>query len=310
MKNYMLLFISLAVLFCSLPFAVSLMPQDSRQGAPDTSESSTHSTGEKYISVKKDGILCRMTLEDWTLYALCHELPDDAPPELAKTLAVALRTYAAYHIGYGDKKADHPDCELCSDANHCKSLDSENISATARAAVNATHGELIYYDRQPINPIMHTSSAVLTESVYEVLGVDVPYLQSVDTPDESGLDGFSAAVEFSKDRLAELLGAKGYSVSGDCNTWITYVSYTPSGRVRSVSLCGQDIDGQELAKMLGLQSLNFTVKATSGKIIFETQGIGSGVGMSKYGAYLMALRGDGYEKILMHYYSNTYIGAE
>ena len=138
----------------------------------------------------------------------------------------------------------------------------------------------------------------------------MPYLQSVDTPDESGLDGFSAAVEFSKDRLAELLGAKGYSVSGDCNTWITYVSYTPSGRVRSVSLCGQDIEGQELAKMLGLQSLNFTVKATSGKIIFETQGIGSGVGMSKYGAYLMALRGDGYEKILMHYYSNTYIGAE
>ena len=96
----MLLFISLAVLFCSLPFAVSLMPQDSRQGAPDTSESSPHSTGEKYISVKKDGILCRMTLKDWTLYALCHELPDDAPPELAKTLAVALRTYAAYHIGY------------------------------------------------------------------------------------------------------------------------------------------------------------------------------------------------------------------
>ena len=306
----MLLFISLAVLFCSLPFAVSLMPQDSRKGAPDTSESSPHSTGEKYISVKKDGILCRMTLEEWTLYALCHELPDDAPPELAKTLAVALRTYAAYHIGYGDKKADHPDCELCSDANHCKSLDSENISATARAAVNATHGELIYYDRQPINPIMHTSSAALTESVYDVLGVDVPYLQSVDTPDESGLDGFSAAVEFSKDRLTELLGAKGYSVSGDCNTWITYVSYTPSGRVRSVSFCGQDIDGQELAKMLGLQSLNFTVKATSGKIIFETQGIGSGVGMSKYGAYLMALRGDGYEKILMHYYSNTYIGAE
>ena len=74
----MLLFISLAVLFCSLPFAVSLMPQDSRQGAPDTSESSPHSTGEKYISVKKDGILCRMTLEDWTLYALCHELPDVA----------------------------------------------------------------------------------------------------------------------------------------------------------------------------------------------------------------------------------------
>lgn len=306
----MLLFISLAVLFCSLPFAVSLISQNNGQVTPDTSESFAQTDGEKYISVKKDGIICRMTLEDWTLYALCHELPDDAPPELAKALAVALHTYAEYHIKYGDKKADHPDYEFCSDPNHCKGLDSENISAVARKAINVTRGELIYCDRQPINPIMHTSSAALTESAYEVLGVDVPYLQSVDTPDESGLDGFSATVEFRRERLAELLAANGITVAGDCNTWITYISYTPSGRVRNVSLCGRDIGGQELAKMLGLQSLNFTVKSTADKIIFESQGIGSGVGMSKYGAYIMALRGDGYEKILTHYYSNTYIGAE
>ncbi len=305
----MLFFVFILAFLLVLPFGASLLEHE-RESTGDSESAfseASQDVSEAFVLVKKDGIICQMTVEDWTLYALNYELPQNSPEEFAKAMAVAMRTYAAYHIWHGDKTSDHPECTFCSDPSHCKGLDSDNIEPTVRDAVLTTSGEIIYYNRFPINPIMHISSSVMTECATEVLGYDVPYLQSASTPDESGLKDFLAVRSFTETKIKDILKANGYETSGECTNWITYVSYTAAGRVRSISLCGQTISGSELMAMLNLPSLNFTVKASSDKLVFETEGIGSGLGMSEYGAYIMAKSGFNYEQILTHYYSNTYI---
>lgn len=306
MKYYVLFFVVLLSFYTLLPTCVSKLPS-TNPSEPSSEELETYDA-DVVISVKINGTVKKMPLEEWTSRAVAYEAPEDAPKEFVKAMAVAMRTYGVYHLWQGDKRNSHSDCDFCSDSNHCKGLEANDLSEDITAAVNVTYGEIIYYDRHPINPIMHTSSAGMTASAKEVLGEDVPYLQSVSTPDESDLNGFTSTAEFTKASLSALLASNGYITVGEPKEWITDLLYTSSGRVQSISVCGHTVSGNDFISMFELSSLNFTVKFTDNKIIFEAKGIGSGVGLSKYGAFLLAGDDFDYKQILTHYYSGTSIG--
>ncbi len=306
MKYYVLFFAVLLSFYTMLPACVSKLPH-SDPGESSLQASETYDA-DIVISVKTNGSVKKMPLEEWTARAVAYETPENAPESFIMAMAVAMRTYGVYHLWQGDKSSDHPECDFCSDANHCKGLEAKDYSDDVTAAVNATYGEIILFERNPINPIMHTSSAGMTASSKEILGSDVPYLQSVTTPDESDLNDFFFSTAFTNKSFADLLAANGYIAVGEPEKWITDISYTSSGRLQSVSLCGHTISGNDFMSMLKLPSSNFTIKFTDDEIIFETKGIGSGIGLSKYGAFLMGRGGFDYKQILTHYYSGTYIG--
>ncbi len=309
LKNYMLLFIVIFSFLFALPICVSRFAPTANENSlvEEESHESQTDTPVSVLSVIKDGTVTNMTVEDWVSEALSYELPREPDPEFAKAMATVFRTYAIYHTNQGDKRQDHPESDLCSDPSHCKGLTSE-YSNEFTSFAKATEGKCIYFNRQHINPIVHISSSVKTASALEAFGVDVPYLQSVDTPDESSLNGFSDSFTFTKAQLEEKLKENGIETSGKTENWITYISYTESGRVSTVSVCGKTVSGSVLAKMLSLPSLNFTIKAGSENITFETEGIGSGVGLSEYGAYIMGTNGSTFEEIIEHYYQGAYIG--
>jgi len=306
LKYYVLFFAVLLSFYTLLPACVSKLPCTNI--AQSSSDEPENYDADIVISVKIGGTVKKMPLEEWASRAVAYEAPEDAPEEFVKAMAVAMRTYGVYHLWQGDKRGSHSDCDFCSDSGHCKGLEANGVSETITAAVSATYGEIIYYDRHPINPIMHTSSAGMTASANEAMGQDVPYLQSVSTPDESDLNGFTSTAEFTKASLSALLVSNGYITVGEPKEWLTDIIYTPSGRVQSISVCGHTVSGNDFISMLGLSSLNFTVKFTDNRTTFEAKGIGSGVGLSKYGAFLMAKDDLSYKQILTHYYSGTTIG--
>ena len=53
----------------------------------------------------------------------------------------------------------------------------------------------------------------------------------------------------------------------------------------------------------------FALEYADGCFVFTVAGFGHGVGMSQYGAKLMAEAGDGYRTILAHYYPGTELVA-
>ncbi|MEG2118612.1 MAG: SpoIID/LytB domain-containing protein, partial [Clostridia bacterium] len=213
-----------------------------------------------------------MDLEDYVKGVMYAELPQDMPPEYYKAMAVAVRTYAVYHAANGDKRSSHLDCDLCCDISHCRAFDYNKTTEAINSAVKITRGELILYNKNPINAVFHISSSVRTESAFEVFGKDIPYLVSVDSKNEETVNGFYGKKELSSNEFLAIMAQNGYILNGKFNDWITYISYTAGGRIKNISVCGYNISGVDFAKMFGLQSANISVKTGSGGFVLETEG--------------------------------------
>ena len=70
---------------------------------------------------------------------------------------------------------------------------------------------------------------------------------------------------------------------------------------------GQSFTGVQLRRLLGLRSTDFQIEAEDGRIKIITRGYGHRVGMSQYGANVMAEQGSTWQQILQHYYPGTNI---
>ena len=93
--------------------------------------------------------------------------------------------------------------------------------------------------------------------------------------------------------------------SGAPETWITDPVRNGSDRVETITIGGMTVEGTEVRRLYGLRSASFTAEATAETVRFHVTGYGHGVGMSQYGANVMAIRGSGYADILAHYYPGT-----
>ena len=63
-----------------------------------------------------------------------------------------------------------------------------------------------------------------------------------------------------------------------------------------------------LRTILSLRSPSFTVECKDNAFTFHVTGYGHGVGMSQYGANILAKQGLSAEEIVQHYFSNTTVG--
>ena len=62
------------------------------------------------------------------------------------------------------------------------------------------------------------------------------------------------------------------------------------------------VSGMQLRELFELRSTAFTLDCTDEGFLFTVTGYGHGVGMSQYGANVMAQDGAAYSEILTHYY--------
>jgi SpoIID/LytB domain protein len=125
-------------------------------------------------------------------------------------------------------------------------------------------------------------------------------------------------------RVETVYGIDLYDYSDDPADWLEIESYTSGGYVGTVSLGGRTkgvsgssygnktITGRSIRETL----LNYQIRShcfeyeydeESDYVIFTTYGYGHGVGMSQYGAQMMALEGYDYEEILTHYYTGVVV---
>ena len=71
------------------------------------------------------------------------------------------------------------------------------------------------------------------------------------------------------------------------------------------ALGGAVFTGVKLRELFGLRSTAFGLAYQDGVFRFTVVGFGHGVGMSQYGANVMAAQGSDYRAILAHYYPGT-----
>lgn len=259
-----------------------------------------------------------MELEDYLVGVVAAEMPASFPEEALKAQAVAARSYALY-CAETDK---HGEADLCADPGCCQAWRSreeleeswgenyaENLERIRRA-VEATAGELLLYEGEPILAAFHSSSAGATEDCGAVWNPR-PYLVSVDSPETAGdVPGYlsslrCAPIDF---RDVVLSAYPEADFSGREEDWIGALQRDESGRVASVELGGIPIPGTELRRLFSLRSTAFSLVYEDGIFLFSVTGYGHGVGMSQYGAMVMARDGADYRQILAHYYPGTVLG--
>lgn len=267
---------------------------------------------EEIVLLLPDGTEQTMPMEDYVLGVLAAEMPAAFEPEALKAQAVAGRTYGMY-CAAADK---HGTAQVCGDFACCQAWISqdkmrENWGGSyetnfkkLRAAVTETQGEYLAYEGAPVFAAFHSSSAGMTEDCGAIWNPR-PYLVSVDSPETaddvpnyiSQLD--CAPLDF-RDTILSVCPEADFS--GSEEEWIGEISRDDSGRVSTAVLGGEELKGTQLRSLFSLRSTAFSLEYREGRFIFTVTGFGHGVGMSQYGANVMAQSGSVYSEILSHYY--------
>lgn len=240
-----------------------------------------------------------LPLEDYLSGVLGNEMPPDFPDEALKAQAVAARTYALRRKLGSSEQPYH----LGSSVLHqvYRGLDREN--PRVRSAVDSTYGEILTYDLEPIEAYFHASCGGHTESGWDALTRNLPYLQPVDCPC-GRLPASRWEFSVPASELSALFGQKDVSP-------LSVTSRSRTGRVKLLRFgSGDPIDAATFRQQLGydkLKSLWFEVidSGRDGSIKLSGRGYGHGAGLCQWGAKLLANSGSNYRQILQHYYPGT-----
>ena len=259
---------------------------------------------------------------DYLLGVLRAEMPASFEMEALKAQAVAARPYTLYKMQSGEI-ANHPGADACDDISCCKAFKSAEDAAAQWGsmavyyeekllrAVRETDGQVVLYDDAPILAVFCSSVGGSTQNAGAVWMSDLPYLQSVSSPEtEQLVPNYYSTVRFSAGEFRSLILAAypDAGLSGEVSGWIGDISRNDAGFVTSLRVGGVTLRGNDLRTVLSLRSPSFTVETSGDTITVHVTGYGHGVGMSQYGANILAGEGESCEEILTHYFTGTTVG--
>ncbi len=275
---------------------------------------------ETMIAIYDDqsGVIRQMSLESYVCGVVAAEMPATYHLQALMAQAVAARTRAMYQMQAGGCSL-HEGADLCMDSNHCQGyanvMDCEEkwgeeypiYRDRILQAVADTKDEHLLYEGELIQVLYHAMSGGMTEAAETVFSESVPYLVSVSSDGEEDAQGFLTDTTLTYAQIAQMLSqSEGISVdAGQIASTLTVQSYTPTGRIDTISVGGYTLTGTAFRQALGLRSTWFSFSTNSEGITFHQKGYGHGVGMSQTGANAMAAEGSSYQEILNHYYLGT-----
>lgn len=247
------------------------------------------------INTKRDD-----KLENYVIGVVAGEMSVSFPYEALKAQAVASRTYAVRGAN-GNKNFDYTKLKQnYISVDKMKKMWGKSFNENYKKisqCVNATQGEILEYNNEPILAVFCSTSNGETEDCKNVWGQDLQYLTSVESAGDKYSPYYTGSVTVSAKTVKNIFGSENIVVKERTN----------AGYVATVSIGEKEFSGEKIRNTFHLKSSDFTIDKNGSDIVFKTKGYGHGVGMSQYGAVYMANNGTNYIDILSHYYKNTNI---
>lgn len=159
-------------------------------------------------------------------------------------------------------------------------------------------------------PVFFNNGSGYTRNAKEAWGVDIPYLVGTTSKQDISSSNYIKISEYSYFELASRLNS--YFINANLSEAslmndIIVIERDSIGYVTEVQIGDMEISGEEFAYALELNSNNFYFEEYNEKVRFICTGMGHGVGLSIYGANIMAKEGFKYDEILHHYYKDINI---
>jgi stage II sporulation protein D len=238
-----------------------------------------------------------MPMEEYVAGVLAGESSIFKSEEALKAMAVTARTYAVRHMGRHKGEG----FDFC-DTTHCQDLRLAARSERLRAAVEATEGELLWYQGPPADTYYHRHCGGTTEAAQYVWpDLHAPYLKQQS-------DTFCVATGRAEWRWE----VRKQDLGGD----VTILGRTPSGRVAAVRFAGRRMSATDFQLAVGralgwdtIRSNFWDVVDRRDRLLFQGYGAGHGVGLCQAGAEERGEHGHAYRQILAFYFPGTTPGV-
>lgn len=286
---------------------------------------------EKKLSRELWSVINILPLNQYLQSVLPSEVSAQWPSEAIKSQAIAARTYALYEMALArnkDKKIWDVDPTTWYQSYRGVEFrrgQSALIVETnsTNLAVKSTRHNVITYNGEVIKAYFSSNSGGVTCSAKECFnlsGDNPPYLTSVtDAPGVEKLPfgTWGAGANINRESIKDRLVLLGYPKEISVKEMIESV-HGESGRVWGLRVILMDdneiklnrIQSSAMMTLFGpIRSYLYKLSPAdeNGKQQVVGHGLGHGVGMSQYGAYLFANNGWKAEQILGHFYQKTFL---
>lgn len=276
----------------------------------------------KLYNKEKDTVE-EIDLEDYIMGVVASEMPASFDEEALKAQAIAARTFYMNKRINPCKDSEKKDAEIC-DTTHCQvymskeermsnwsKKESEKNWDKIENAVKDTKGQVLTYEGKVLEyPQFFAISSGKTEDSKDVFSSDIPYLKSEDSMGEEIAPKYKTSIEIPINEFVSTINEKYPKIKAtikNIKSLIKINSYTEAGGVKEIQMGEESIKGTEFRQLFSLNSTNFTLNFSNSSVTVNCIGYGHGVGMSQWGANVMAKNGSKYDEILKHYYSGIEI---
>lgn len=250
----------------------------------------------------------QMDLEEYLLGVVAGEMYNSWNIEALKAQAVLARTYTLFFLQNYTSKYDGAD--ISNDVTEAQAYDKSRINDRVKQAVEETRGQILVSDGELIEAWFHSNAGGVTTTAKNGLNYleDESYTKtqkSVETAENS--QNFNWNTTISKSDCLNVLREMGVSVNS--LSTFTIGDTDESGRVKTFKIGGSTIDANTFRIKVGstkMKSTKITNLVVSSKSVYlEGVGYGHGVGLSQWGAKILADEGKTYDEILSFYFNNT-----
>lgn len=272
-----------------------------------------------------NGKIRRLPLEDYVAGVLRAEMGSARAPEALKAQAVATRTFALYHRDRPGRQSRHAAAgyDLCA-TTHCQRFvlpreGGEGRTGAIWRAVAATAGEVLRDPRGGVAELYyHAACGGQTGDIGEIWGRRPvpPWLRGVADPLCATRPARRWEDRLSRAEIEQALQADRTTRRVVPLRELATVATDRGGRVVTVRLTGGlarggvlDLPAWEFKLLIGrtlgwqrLKSARFELSRSGDIFLFRGRGFGHGLGLCQDGAHDLALRGEGYRRILAHYF--------
>ncbi len=257
--------------------------------------------------------ISEISYDDYIFGVVAAEMPALYEVEALKAQAVAAHTFALHRmVTNADKDYDITNDFTVDQAFITEAKAREKWGENAdeyiekiKGAVAGTKNLALTYNGEIVLSVYHAISSGVTEECKNVWGGSRPYLVSVDSSGDKLSPNYLSEKSVTAAELKKAF--PDITFKGNEANYFKNAQKTPSGTVKTVTLCGIEIKGSAIRKALDLNSACFDISYNNGTFKFTVYGYGHGVGMSQNGANYMAQQGAEFEEILCHYYKGCKI---
>ena len=222
-----------------------------------------------------------------------NEVGGASSPEVYKAQAIAAYSWILYEQEHG---------------NAIPSVKLATATAAVKSAVAEVSGKRLMYNGATAYAPYGSASAAYTNSASNMLGLSLPYLTNVTSP-ESQYRNQTRAISFSTmtNNVTKIVSSSVANATPH-SQWLTDATYDSYGYLISIKVCGTTVTASKFYAdfyMVLSPHCQITYNASSDTWTSVTDGYGHCVGMSQWGAITYAANGWNYSQILAHYYPGT-----